>query len=110
MTNSYQTQKFAAARSALMLPHPNGEAESIAIAFHEIHHALHQFDRSRVNDGSAIKWLDVVDALMDATGIVDPDGQGLALLKARRLTTEEKFGLSKAVDELAHWFQRESNE
>lgn len=103
MKYSYQAEKFAAARSALMLPHPKGEAASIASAFHECHLGLHQIDRSQLDD-NAKDWLATLDALMDASGLADSHGKGLWQIKAETLTVNDKFELSRIVDELAHWF------
>jgi hypothetical protein len=43
---------------------------------------------------------------MDTAGIDDPNDQGTWLLKAERLSLEEKAEFSEAVDSLADWFQR----
>jgi hypothetical protein len=41
---------------------------------------------------------------MDVTGISDPHGEGLFLVKAKQLSIEEKIELSHIIDELASWF------
>lgn len=99
----YQAEKFSAARSCLMLPHPKGEAESIAHAFHECHLGLHDLRRDNLDD-NARNWLAKLEALMDTTGLEDPSGRGLWAVKAERLTVDEKLELSRVVDELAAWF------
>ena len=106
MKYSYQAEKLAGARSALMLPHPTGEAASIASAFHECHVGLHQLDRSQL-DHNARDWLAKLDRFMDTSGLADPYSQGLWQIKAETLTESEKFELSRIIDELAHWFEGE---
>ena len=107
MKYSYQAERLAGARSALMLPHPTGEAASIASAFHECHNGLHQLDRSQLDD-NARDWLAKLDRFMDTSGLADPYSKGLWQIKAETLTESEKFELSRIIDELAHWFRRES--
>jgi len=99
----YQAEKFAAARRALMLPHPMGEAVSIAGAFHECSLGLHKIDRSQL-DSTAIEWLKKLDKLMDYSGSNDSTGKGLWQVKAETLTVDQKSELSHIIDELAHWF------
>lgn len=103
MRFSYQAEKLSSARSALMLPHTGGEHESIAGAFHEISLALHKFDRSQLDDNATI-WVRKLDALMDTTGLSDPNKEGLWAVKAKTLSDDDKIELSHVVDELAHWF------
>ncbi len=103
MRFSYQAEKLSSARSALMLPHTGGEHESIASAFHEINLALHQFNRSQLDD-NATTWVRKLDALMDTTGLSDPNSEGLWAVKAKTLSDDDKIELSHMVDELAHWF------
>jgi hypothetical protein len=100
----YQTEKLAQARSALMLPHHNGEAASIAECFEFCERAFHHFDASGLDD-YAREWVETITGFMDTTGI-EADG-GLWLIKAASLTPEEKYQLSNAVDQLASWFSRE---
>jgi len=87
----------------LMAPHQKGEAESFAAAFHECHLGL-QDVRSDDLDDSARSWVSTVRALMDTTGIDDPESRGAWFLKAEKLSIEEKHQFSRAVDALAHWF------
>lgn len=108
MKFSYQAEKLSIARRALMLPHPDGEAASIAGAFSEISHALHRFDRSQVTD-EVRDWLRKIDSFMDVTGLSDTTGEGLYMVRARSFTTDEKLELSSLVDELAHWFRRDDS-
>jgi len=103
MKFSYEYQKFAAARHSLMLPHINGEDYSIFNAFHECSVALHKFDKSQLDDNATL-WIKRLESLMDVTGISDPHGEGLFLVKAKQLSIEEKIELSHIIDELASWF------
>ena len=111
MKFSYQSEKFSAARRALMLPHSGGEAASIAGAFHECSLGLHKLNDNALDD-DARSWVYKLKKLMDTSGFVDPDERGLWTVKAASLTTDQKLELSRVVDELAHWFEREfwSNE
>jgi hypothetical protein len=100
---SYQAQKFAQARSCLMLPHPMGEAQSIADAFHMCLLGLDDLDRDRLDEDAADK-VRQLEVLMETTGLEDPGGVGLFRVKAERFTNEEKSEVSELVDELASWF------
>lgn len=106
MKFGYQSEKFATARRALMLPHSRGEHSSIADAFHECSLGLHGLDRTALDDDSR-RWLDSLERLMDTTGLSDPNGEGLWTVKARTLTVDDKLELSRIVDELAFWFRRD---
>lgn len=103
MDFSYPSEKFYMARRHLMLPHPQGEAESIMHAFHECSLGLHDVRRENLDD-DARRWLGTLDRLMDTSGLEDPAGIGLWIIKAEKLTVDEKFELSRAIDELANWF------
>lgn len=103
LTFSYQAQKFAQARSCLMLPHPMGEAQSIADAFHMCLLGLDNLDYERLDEEAADK-VRQLEALMDTAGMEDPAGVGTALLKAEQFTDEEKSQVSELVDDLASWF------
>ena len=106
MNYGYQSEKLSAARSALMLPHSQGEPASIAGAFHEIHLAFHRMDESGLDD-NARTWVRKLKELMDTTGLTDTNSEGLWTVKAKQLGTDEKIELSRCVDELAHWFREE---
>jgi len=86
-----------------MAPHPRGEAESFAAAFHECQLGLRDVWPDDLDD-NARSWVSTIRRLMDTTGIDDSEGRGTSLLKAERLTIEEKYHFSRAVDALAHWF------
>lgn len=103
MTSSYQYEKLSSARSALMLPHPHGEAESIAHAFHECQLGLDHLNRDELDD-YAREWVSKLENLMDTSDLSDPTKKGLWEIKAETLSVEDKFELSHVVNELAHWF------
>ena len=106
MKHSYQAEKFSSARRALMLPHPQGEAKSIAAAFHECDRGLAQFNRNQL-DQEAKDWLVKLDKLMNTSGLNDPQKKGLWQVKAETLSESERLELSHIVDELAHRFDDE---
>jgi hypothetical protein len=107
MRYSYQAEKLSSARSALMLPHTRGEAESIASAFLELSHAFHQLDIDALGS-DAQRWIEKLRRYMDTTGVLDPDGEGAWVVKARTFTSDDQLEISRSVDELAHWFDSES--
>jgi hypothetical protein len=102
---SYPAEKFFAARRMLMLPHSEGEAESLKYAFAEIDHGLRRIPRDDL-DADARAWVATIEEAMDTAGIEDPDGLGTWYLKAGRLSHDQKRQFSNAVDELANWFRR----
>jgi hypothetical protein len=87
----------------LMAPFPKGEAFSFAMAFHECHLGLRDI-RSDDLDDSARSWVSTITRLMDTASIDDPHSRGTWLLKAERLSIDEKSEFSQAVDSLADWF------
>jgi len=108
MSFRYQYEKMSIARRALMLPHPNGEVESIVVAFGECGHALHHLDRSDIDDEVANQALEVIDRVMNVDGLEDTDHLGLNYVKAESLSDAEKSAFSDAVDNLTSYFDRES--
>jgi hypothetical protein len=92
-----------------MLPHPRGEAASIASAFHECFLGLGDLIRDDL-DPDARTWIATLEALMGTTGIQDPSGRGTWQIKAETLTEDERFTLSRTVDELAWWFHSHSTD
>jgi hypothetical protein len=100
-----QAERFAVARRCLMLPHPEGVAESIAKAFEACAIGLRSFHRGAL-DQNAGAWLQRIEALMDISGITGADERERRLTRAAQLTTDEQADLSRLVDELAHWFER----
>ena len=105
MSFGYAAEKFESARSVLMLPHPQGEDQSIASAFIECRHGLDRLDRNNLDDDSR-RWIGQLEKLMSTTGLEDARGEGLFILKARTLSIDDQVQLSSVVDELAHWFRR----
>jgi hypothetical protein len=97
MDARYLAEKMSDARRHLMLPHPDGESQSIADAFFECAKALPDVENSDLDD-SARTWVDTIRDLM---------GPGGAPWTARAagFTLDEMFRLRTAVDELAHWAQ-----
>ena len=106
MNFSYQAEKFSAARRSLMLPHVKGEAQSIASAFHECSLGLLDLPTDDL-DEYVRDWLNQLKDLMDTSGIDDTSGLGNWALKAEQMTADQKFELSRVIDELADWFERE---
>ena len=86
-----------------MLPHPRGEADSVATAFFEIQLALDEFDETGLDDNSR-EWVGRLKDFMDISGLSDPSSEGLFTVKARTFNTDDKLEISHLVDELAHWF------
>ncbi|MEZ4271723.1 MAG: hypothetical protein R3C68_09920 [Myxococcota bacterium] len=91
----------------MMAPHPRGEAESVAAAFELCGRAFHQFDVATIDDDDARDWVFAIQGFMDTDGFEDPSDRGLWTVKAEQLTVDEKLELSRTVDELASWFDRE---
>ena len=108
MRYRYAAETFGKARDALMLPHPEGEAASIAWAFHEASLGLHSLDVDQIKDENVHHWLQILNGLMDTTGIKDPDQVGTQVIKARSLTMDDKFELARVLRELAAWFRTEA--
>ncbi len=106
MKFGYQMQQFLAARSALMLPHPGGESESIAGAFHACSRGLHDLNKESLDDTTRER-VKIVEQIIDTTGLSDPDGRGLSAVKADSLTEDQRFELSRVIDDLANYFHME---
>ncbi len=105
MRFAYQSEKLSQARRALMLPHSRGEAESIAEAFHTCFLGFRDL-KSDTLDDDARRWFDKITEMMDTTGVQDSTGRGTWAVKAEGFSTDQKIELSRAVDELSHWFDR----
>jgi hypothetical protein len=104
--NPYSTpkEKFAIARSALMVP-VQDESDAIASAFFHVGLGLYHFDRAHADEGIPDR-LAKIDCAMDTDGLFDPDGRGLHRAKAANMTVEDKRTFSRNVDECATWFAR----
>lgn len=92
MKFDYQAEKLISARSALMLPHPKTESESLDNAYLECVQAFQGFNFNSL-DG---------DVKQDVIKLRELMGSYLA--KGRTLTLEEQTDFSRLVDELATWF------
>ncbi|MCA1322881.1 hypothetical protein [Herbaspirillum sp. alder98] len=103
MKYSYQAEKFFVARSALMLPHTRGEAESVAEAFHECSLGMHRFSEDGL-DENARTWLAKLSEFMDTSSVNDTSGRGAWVVKAEKFSTDDLIQISTLIDELATWF------
>jgi hypothetical protein len=101
----HQAETFSIARRLLMLPHPRGEQDSITRAFHECRLGLHDLDRDGL-DENARGRVERLEELMASAGFSDANRVGAEAVKARELSLEEKFELSRIIDELAYWFRQ----
>ena len=106
----YAAEKFDTARRFLMAPHPEGEAHSYFLAFHECDLGLGCLDVEAIDDKAAQDWIQIVKKTMDTAGIDDPTQRGTWLIKAEQLNIDEKTEFSRAVDELAGWFRATDRE
>ena len=95
-------EKLSDARRALMLPHPEGETESIVNAFSECSKVL-RIQPTPDLDDSASGWAETILGLMDTSKFDESAGDGTWDLKVSSLSVEDKYELSNAVDELANW-------
>jgi hypothetical protein len=109
MKYTYASEKFATARRSLMLPHPDGDTKSIADAFAECSHGLHNINRDDFDD-AARESVRKLEELMGTTGLDNPLHRGLYTVKAERLSLDQKAELSREVDYLASWFDAQSRE
>lgn len=105
MNYGYQAEKLSAARRCLMIPHPHGVGQSIADAFMECQLAFHRMVETGLDD-NARRWVATIKGYMDTSGISATEGEGIWVVKARTLDTDQQLELSRVVDELAHWFDR----
>ena len=107
MDFSPPAEKFKAARTCLMLPHPKGEAVSIASAFFECSLAISKIEPDEL-DTYVRDSLVKLQELMNTLGLKDPADRGMHTIKAEKLTIEQRRELSSTVDELASWFDIKS--
>ena len=101
----YQAETFSAARRALMLPHPRGEQDSIARALNECKLGLRDLDRNEL-DENARGRVRRLEELMANAGFSDANRADAGAVKACELSLQERFELSRLVDELAYWFRQ----
>ncbi len=109
MKFTYASKKFATARRSLMLPHPDGDTNSIADAFAECSHGLHNINRGDFDD-AARESVRKFEELIDGSGLDDPLGRGLYTVRAERLSPDQRTELSEVINYLASWFDAESRE
>jgi len=109
MKYTYASEKFATARTSLMLPHPRGETTAIADAFFECSLGLRTLNQDDLDDGARTS-LRKLEELMDGSGLDDPLDRGLYTIKAERLSIDQKAELSDVIDNLASWFDARSRE
>jgi hypothetical protein len=81
----------------LMASFPKGEAFSFAMAFHECHLGLRDRRSNDLHD-SARSWVSTITRLMDMASIEAPHSRGTGLLKAERLSIDEKSEFLQAVE------------
>jgi len=98
----YQAERFRSAVYALMLPHPNGEADAIARAIHECSLAFQDLDRDDLDEG-AKEWAQKIGEFMK-TGDAGNEPRDKWLAKAGLLTEDQKYELSTCIYELNAWF------
>ncbi len=91
-----------------MLPHQNGEHNSIADAFYQCSLALDDIGSAKIDDEYLLSLIGKLRNLMDTTGLTDTDSEGLLTVKARNLNTKDKITLSSTIDELADWDETDS--
>lgn len=96
----YPAEKLARARRLLMLPHVNGDAESVAQAMHECALALRHIKEGSL-DEAALDRVATLKMLMSMSSLKEPSW----LARARTFTAEDTADFSDAVDKLATWFQ-----
>ena len=90
-----------------MLPHPKGEARDIADAFAEISLGLKGVKPNDITDADPLLWLERIRKAMDYSGLVDPYGDGLFWVKAKKMRRSKKYEFAEAVSELEYWLDQE---
>lgn len=105
MAFEHQSQRFAAARRSLMLPHRDGVTSAIASALQACNIGFRNLRPGQLDEHAA-KWLDALQALIGPAptgGNPDSDREHWHA-RAAELDVEQQSDLSRLVDELAHWF------
>lgn len=103
---AYAGKQLDAAQRLLMLPHPKGEADSIARSFHECELGLQDAARNGLDsefDDDARAWVNAIRSAMDTTGAEAKSGEGNWFAKASTLTVDEKAAYASAVADFAYW-------
>ena len=98
-------EKMSRARHALMLPHAQGEAESIAEAFLFCDLAFKTLGTIELGERER-ELIATITELMDSSGVNDAGNRGPWVVKAERLSYEQKLALSRAIDALTHSLER----
>jgi hypothetical protein len=88
-----------------MLPHAAGEAESIADAFLFCDSAFKTLGTIELGERERELIATITD-LMDTSDVNRLGNHGPWLVKAERLSYEQKLALSRAVEALAHLLER----
>lgn len=107
MKFAYQAEKFHTARRALMLPHTRGESDAFMHCFQEISLAFHNLDRTTLDD-DARGWAETLDRYMDTAGVDANPQRGAWATKADAFNPDDMSEISRTVDELAGWFDRQN--
>lgn len=90
-----------------MLPHSQGEEQSIAEAFLNCDLAFQDLPEDDL-DEHAREIIEAIKKFMNVENVEGNDGKWVR--KARTFDTDQKLELSRVIDELAHWFEsRRSN-
>lgn len=90
---SYQAEKLAQARCALMLPHTGGQDAAIAEAFRICALGFYRMNEADLDD-NARTWVRKIKDLEKTSQLGS-------------LTSDQQLELSRTVSELADWFGRE---
>jgi len=88
-----------------MLPHAEGEAESIADAFLFCDSAFETLGTIELGARER-ELIATITELMDTSGVNSPGSRGPWVVKAERLSYQQKLTLSHAVEALAHSLER----
>jgi len=96
--------KLSAARRALMLPHFQGEAYSICLAFQNVSDSLFGVDLDDL-DETPREWITELHQFLDTSDFQHLE-TGRFLAKAEEMSGDEMVELSRLIDELANWFFR----
>lgn len=104
MDFGYAAEKFNAARHNLMLPHPRGEAASVADAFLECQLGIGKGRPEDLPHEDAARQLRELIAFMDTSDVPVESGKWHA--KADGFNTDELARVSSLVDQLAWWFEQ----
>jgi hypothetical protein len=91
----YNVEHFNKARTALLLPHPEGLNVSIGQAFQEYGIAIDNFDHNLLDDSSQ-RWVNKLNSYRDNFDLLV------------KLSIDQMVEISSLIDELADWALRAS--